>query len=114
MFVAQGGGGRRNAAQKPLSNDTWCYTQRYIKLTNLFIYLSIYLFLFISPRRGAKKNLNTPELLFLHENAPLQIILCKSVEQFLNKQSKSSKLTKIQIFSPNGATGSQLSPNRSK
>ena len=34
--------GRLNAAQKPLSNDTWCYTQRYSKLTNLFIYLSIY------------------------------------------------------------------------
>ena len=28
-----------NAAQKPLSNDTWCWTQQYSKLTNLlFIY----------------------------------------------------------------------------
>ena len=34
--------GRLNAAQKPLSNDTWCWTQRYNKLTNLF-YLFIYL-----------------------------------------------------------------------
>ena len=28
--------GRLNAAQKPLSNDTWCQTQRYSKLTKLF------------------------------------------------------------------------------
>ena len=30
--------GRLNAAQKPLSNDTWCYTERYSKLTILFIH----------------------------------------------------------------------------
>ena len=30
--------GRLNAAQKPLSNDTWCSTQRYSKLTNLFYF----------------------------------------------------------------------------
>ena len=71
------------------------------------------LFDFCISARGRWNNLNTLRLFVLLENAPFLIIVCKSVELFLNKQRKCSDLTKIQIFSPNGTNGSQLSPNRS-
>ena len=87
---------------------------RHSGIVNWLIYLFIYLSIFVHiSAKGRWKNLNTLGLFVFHKNAPLQF-WANRLSSFWISKANLTNWQKIQIFSPNGATGSQLSPNRSK